>query len=312
MTTRPLASGRCRRAAPVMTPSALRSGGRPGRRGAILVGVLWVLVFLAFLAVVLRIHVGAVVLSVRVTEDKAAARIIAEAGLAQAAAMVRAGPSDEGGPTPDQIHTEVVTASGQVSVTLTNEAWRIDLNTAERPLIVGLLRASGASDGLAETLAERIVERRGGSRPGTAPQQEAPQPSADPFQSTAELALVAGLTPSIALSAETFATVSSGLAGIRLEITDERLLRSIPGLSPATIAAILRYRAGRIDRSELELALGAVSYNTTEQAISWRARLRVDLPSGHGETHEALITMSPEDDAPYRITDWRRITNELE
>lgn len=283
------------------------------RRGAILVGVLWVLVFLAFLAVVLRMHVGAVVLSVRVTEDKAAARIIAEAGLARAAALVRAGPPDGIGPMPDEIHTEAVTLSGRVGTTLSNEARRVDLNTAEKPLIVAMLRAAGAPDAAADAAASLIIERRGKPAPanGAAPQQEAPV-SQDPMQSTAELGLVPGLSPAVAIAAERYATVSSGLAGMRLETADERLLRAIPGLPSAVLSAILQHRAGRLDRAALDRVLGSVTLSASQQAITWRARLRVDLPSGHGEVHEALITISPEDDAPYRIIDWRRIADELE
>lgn len=299
---------------PSLTPSLPRpTGAASRRRGAILVGVLWVLVFLAFLAVVLRLHVGAVVLSVRVTEDKAAARIIAEAGLAQAAALVRAGPPEGIGPLPDEIQAEAETLSGRVSVTLSNEARRVDLNTAEKPLIVAVLRLAGAQEATAETIADRIIERRGKAAAGeNAPPRREAAASADPIQSIAEFALVPGVSPEVAIAAERYATVSSGLPGTRLDAADERLLRNIPGLPPSVLAAITRYRAGRLDRAELEAALGAVTYHTTEQAISWRARLRVDLPSGHGEEHEALITISPEDSAPYRIIDWRRIANELE
>ena len=297
--------------APTFRPSP--GTARRRSRGAILVGVLWVLVFLGFLAVVLRLHVGAVVLSVRVTEDKAAARIIAEAGLAQAAALVRAGPPEGIGPLPDEIQAEAETLSGRVSVTLTNEARRVDLNTAEKPLIVAVLRVAGAPEATAETVADRIIERRGKPAAGeNPPPQPEPAPSADPIQLIAELALVPGVSPEVAIAAERYATVSSGLVGIRLDAADGRLLRAIPGLPPSVASAIARYRAGRLDRRDLDVALGAVTYHTTEQAITWRAQLQVDLPSGHGENHEALITISPEDSAPYRIIDWRRIANELE
>ena len=304
-----------------MARSNARSPIAGSRRGAILVSVLWILVFLGFLAVVLRLHMSAVVASVRVTEDKAAARIVAESGLARAVALVRAGPDAGVGPLADQIQDSVETATGTVSVILTNEAWRVDFNTAERPLIVGALRAAGATPDAADTLASRIVERRGKPAapeiPGKAKDQPAPDPGqqtigAEPIQMIAELALLPGMPESVAMEIGRYATVSSGLAAVRLEVQDERLLNAIPQLPAAVVAAILGYRAGRLSYEQLGEILQGVEFNTAAQALTWRARLQVDLPSGYGEAHEALVLVAPGDDAPYRILDWRRVTNEVE
>ena len=278
------------------------------RRGAILVGVLWILVFLGFLAVVLRIHIGSVVVSVRVTEDKAAARIIAEAGLARAAGLVLAAPfENEGNAIPDEFEDSVETDTGKVSVVLTNEARRIDLNTAEKPLLIGALRAAGANASLAETLAGRLVERRG-TQPPTSP--EGPAPDADPLQTVSEVALVEGMPDEVALGLLPFTTVSSGLKGARLDALDPQVLRFIPGLPSSARQAIDRYRTGNLTREQLDQILATVEYHTSDKAASWRAVLTVELPAGHKESHEALIMISPDDDAPYRAIDWRRVTDD--
>jgi len=276
------------------------------RRGAILVGVLWVLIFLGFLAVVLRVHVGSVVASVRVTEDKAAARIIAEAGLAKAAALVLAGPQAGETELDDTISGSTETATGSVSVQMTNEAWRIDFNTGERPLIVGALRAAGAAPPLADRLTDQIVSRR-------------PRTEGDPttvgtagFQTVSEIALIEGMPVEVAMRLTRYATVSSGLKGVRLEALDEDLLRDIPDLSRDVVAAILRYRSGDISRQQLDQVLAPVTLNVVEKTLAWRVRLDVDLPAGHKEAHEALIMISPDDNAPYRILDWRRVVDEVE
>ena len=290
--------------------------GRPaGRRGSILIGVLWILVFLAFLAVVLRVHVSSVVTSVRVTEDKAAARIIAEAGLARAAGLVLAGPFSEGRRVEDEVQSSVETASGKVSVSLTNEAYRIDLNTAEKPLIVGALRAAGASPNLADELAVRIIERRGQpakvdpNNPGAVqpPNQETPPTNADPLQTASEMALIEGMPAEVALALAPITTVSSGLKGVRLLALSDETLSDIPDVPAAVIGAIKQYKKGAVTREQLESVLAGVEINTNEQAKSWRAQLKVDLPNGHSEAHEALIMISPEDNVPYRILDWRML-----
>lgn len=300
------------------------AGARHGRtkRGAILVGVLWILVFLGFLAVVLRIHIGSVVTSVRVTEDKAAARIIAEAGLARAAGLVLAAPfASEGAAIQDQFQDSVDTDTGRVTLNLTNEAWRIDLNTAEKPLVVGALRAAGADASLADTLAGRIIERRGHRQPAppdpnlaNAPQDtpapEGPAPDADPLQTVAEVALIEGMPEDVALGLRAYTTVSSGLKGARLDALDPIVLRFIPDLPSSVQSAIDRYRSGNITREQLDQVLASVEYHTSDKAATWRVRLKVDLPAGHSETHEALIMISPDDDAPYRIIDWRRVTDD--
>src|SRR5690606_24280177 len=89
------------------------------QRGAILVSVLWIMVFLGFLAVMLRVQMSGVVASVRVTEDKASARILAEAGLSLAVAEIRAGPPEGTEVMSDQISTTITLPAGVVSVTAT-------------------------------------------------------------------------------------------------------------------------------------------------------------------------------------------------
>ncbi len=284
-------------------------------------GVLWILVFLGFLAVVLRIHMGSVVTSVRVTEDKAAARIIAEAGLARAAGLVLAAPfASEGAGIQDQFQDQVDTDTGKVSVVLTNEAWRIDLNTADKPLVIGALRAAGAGASLAEALSTRILERRGHQERAPNPElenaeQEPPPPEgqapdADPLQTVSEVALIEGMPEEVALGLAPYATVSSGLKGARLDALDPRVPRFIPGLPSSVESALDRYRSGKITREELDQLLASVEYHTSEKAATWRVMLTVELPAGHSETHEALIMISPEDDAPYRIIDWRRVAGD--
>lgn len=282
-------------------------------RGAILVSVLWILVLLAFLAVTLRLYMSGVVESVRVTEEKAAARTLADAGLARAAALVQAGPEGGVGELPDELQADVATATGKVSVRVTNEAFRVDLNTADEALVTGALVAAGASRPLADALLARLIERRasgGGEDDDKAGHNGGRK--AQPLQSVAELALVEGMPAQLAIDMERFVTVSSGLAGVRLDRLDDALLHAIPGLPAAVLSGIEAARLGRLPQQELAALLAGVEYHTQEKAISWRVHINVALPSGYGETYEALVTISPEDDAPYRVIDWRRVAVGLE
>jgi general secretion pathway protein K len=296
--------------------AAVGMNSATSRRGAILVSVLWIMIFLGFLAVILRVQMTGVVASVRVTEDKASARILAEAGLSQAAAEIRAGPPDGVATLSDQISSTITLPAGVASVSATNEASRIDLNTAEWPLIVGALRAAGAAPVTADDLATKIIGHRAGPTPldgqpaGSAPQQAGNDTKL--FQTVSELAAFPGITPDIAIAIEPYVTVSSGLAGVRLEALDDGLLGEIPGLPPSVRKAIKDFHAGRLSREQLDQSLAGVTFNTLEQAPSWRVDLRTTLQSGYSESFEALMLVSNADEAPYRVLDWRRAAIELE
>lgn len=282
---------------------------RGSRQGTILVAVLWILIFLGFLAVVLRMHMSGVVASVRAAEEKEAVRVLADAGLEMAAALVRAGPQDGVGVLPDIIAGSVQTATGSVAITATNEALRIDINTGARPLIEGGLIAAGASDGAARRIAEDIVTRRGTTT--TSPPQEEPQTPQQAskekmLQSVSQLATAASLTNDVALEAERYFTVSSGLEGARLDQLDDRVLASIPDIPANVVKAIRDYRQGKITRDQMRSAASQVPYYTEDQAISWRVGLSASLPSGYSESYEAVVIISPEANAPYLVVDWRR------
>jgi hypothetical protein len=55
-----------------------------------------------------------------------------------------------------------------------------------------------------------------------------------------------------------------------------------------------------------------VPYNASEQVPTWRVDMRAKLPSGYGETFEALVMVSGSEDVPYRVLDWRRTVIDLE
>lgn len=272
------------------------------------------MIFLGFLAVILRVQLTGVVAGVRVTEDKASARILAEAGLSLAVAEIRAGSPDGVDTLSDQISSTVTLPAGVASVFATNEALRIDLNTAEQPLIIGALRAAGAAPATADDLATRIIARRLGATNEQPVGSTSLQPVGNKklFQTVSELAAFPGVTPNIAIAIDRYLTVSSGLSGVRLETLDDRLLGAIPSLPSSVRKAISDFGSGRLSREELAQALAGVNFNTPAQAQSWRVVVRTSLQSGYSESFEALILVSTADKAPYRVLEWRRTATELE
>ena len=117
---------------------------------------------------------------------------------------------------------------------------------------------------------------------------------------SSEIALLPGIPAEVAIGMEELATVSSGLEGIRIEDADRALLEAIPNFPASALAAIDAYRAGRIDRTQLVAELGLLEYHADGNAPSWRARLDVELSTGHRESYEALVAIAPDDTRPYR------------
>lgn len=286
------------------------SGGRVRkgfRRGAILIGVLWLLIFLAFLAVVLRVHLSGIADSVRSTEGKAAARIVAEAALAEAAALAIVETRAEGA-TAARLFGETETVNGTGRFVLINESVRVDLNSGLEPLVTGALLASGATANEAAALTRAIMDPRGTAAGGGPPDPETPGSLATiSFNDLSEIALLPGMPAEVAIGMEQLATVSSGLGGIRIDEADRALLEAIPNFPSSALAAIDAYRAGRIDRTQLVAELGLLEYYADSNAPSWRARLDVELTTGHRESYEALVAIAPDDTRPYRILGWQRL-----
>ncbi len=279
----------------------MAAAGRP-RRGAILVGVLWIAILLAGLAVTLRVHMSSVAASVRMTEEKSATRAIVDAGLALAAAQVRAAFTSSDQPPDSFSRQSVELQAGTVSVALTNEALRVDINKAPRELVQGALQAAGATPAQAAALTDRFIDLRTGLSPD----------SPGPLQSIDEAAAVDGMPAAVAIALARSATVSSGLTGIRLDTASDDLLRAIPGLPRATVEAILGWRAGRVSREIVDQEIASSPLHTTAISPVWRVKIEVELPSGHTEAQHALLFIGEGDDAPYRVLDWRRGTDETD
>lgn len=284
-----------------MPQSAGFVSGRRSRRGAILVGVLWVTILLSALAVALRVHMSSIALSVRITEDKAAASALADAGLAVAAARIHGAPIEGPQRLGYTLDESVELPAGRVDVSLRNEVLRVDLNRAEPPLIEGALIAAGAAPNQADRLAQNLVEMR----------EKADGSPFGALQTIDELVTVPDMVPALALRAARFATVSSGLETLPLDAVDDELLRAIPGLPRSLLQAIAGWRAGRVPRAQLDQLLAESGLHTSERSLVWRASVSVSLTSGHSEAYEVLMLVREGDEAAYRVLDWRRPSDEV-
>lgn len=102
-------------------------------------------------------------------------------------------------------HRLRLAGGGEAVVTVTNEAGKIDLNSASPVLLAGLVQAVGGSSDEGQLVAQAVVAWHTPLPPGQEGQVAAPYrragrpytPPGAPFESVDELALVDGMTPAL-------------------------------------------------------------------------------------------------------------------
>jgi len=183
----------------------MTEAGRERSRGFALLIVLWTMVLLALLVTEIT--------SAGRSDAELAANLrgsaVAEAAAngAEAIALFRyLDPSALHWPA-NGIRHRLLIGDAEVSVAMTDEDGRINPNTASAFLLVALLRRVGVDPGTAAHLAAAMVDWRSSS--GAAPSPFATKmlpyraagmtwgPPDGPFRSTAEIALVLGMTPTL-------------------------------------------------------------------------------------------------------------------
>jgi general secretion pathway protein K len=150
-----------------------------------------------------------------------------------------------------------------VTVSVADEAGKIDLNGAARPLIFGLFEAAGLDPTAADMMADRVMDWR---EPGDLKRLNGAKvadyraaglpyaPRGGPFQSIGELNLVIGMTPDLYRQLEPGITVYSVFPIPQLQSAPPIVLRAT-GMNAANIEAVLAARAqGRVAPQPFALA----------------------------------------------------------
>lgn len=257
-------------------------------RGFALLVVLWALVLISLL--VLRLTAaGSGEARLGANLRKAAvAEADADGAFAEACVrlMARAGGwSLAGG------HHELPVPGGRASVTVANEAGKVDINNAAPTLLAGLLESLGDSSETAATLAQSIVGWRtpmgpAQTGPALAPYRRAGLaygPPGEPFESVEELALVQGMTPALLDRLRPHVTVF-GLGDPVLALADPVVRRAAAG-------------AG-----EVEAGPGAPSDLDGDDVVSLTVTIHAD---GAVFTRRGIVQLEPGvAPAPYRVLTW--------
>jgi general secretion pathway protein K len=150
-----------------------------------------------------------------------------------------------------------------VTVSVADEAGKIDLNGDARPLIFGLFEAAGLDRTAADMMADRVLDwrepgdlkRLNGAKAADYRAAGLPYaPRGGPFRSIGELNLVMGMTPELYRQLEPGVTVYSVFPIPQLQSAPAIILRAT-GMDSASIEAVLAARAkGQVAPAPFALA----------------------------------------------------------
>jgi general secretion pathway protein K len=198
----------------------------------------------------------------------------------------------------------------RTSISIQDELGKIDLNQADAPLLVGVLKSAGLDVSLADDLADKILDwrtptslkrlngakdrdyREGGS---------AYQPRNGPFQSVDELLLVMDMTPALFRRLEPALTVYSGRQFIDPQLAPREALAALPDMTPDRIGIALA------SRGDQQMTSGQVS-GLPGSLAGHAFAIRLQFEHLNRTTlYQAIVRLTDNPDQPYFLLSWRRM-----
>jgi len=221
-------------------------------RGVALVVVMWLLVLLASVIGLFALNAHAEALQASALRQRVALDHAAEAGIEAVAARLLAVDARRR-PVPDGRPIAIPFGDGiTVTVAITDESGKVDLNVAEAVLLQRLFVALGVGPDEAQRLAGAIVDWRdpdalvaagGGAEARDYRAAGRPYgPANRPFARVSDVQRVLGMRHALYLRVRPFLTVHTGLAQPNIAFADRPVLRAL-GLSPAVVEQIVAARA---------------------------------------------------------------------
>ncbi|MGR6035601.1 MAG: type II secretion system minor pseudopilin [Candidatus Nitrosoglobus sp.] len=222
-------------------------------RGIALVVVLWAITLLAVIAASFAYTVRIESTLAANLVGRAKARALAEAGIAYAVFdLLR--PLQLRQLTPDGTSYPWESGAGIVTISVRDASGLIDLNTASRDLLGGLLAAAGVAEEKRNPLLDAIEDWRD---PDDVPLLQGaedknyiaaglPYGAKDgPFEDVTELQQVLGVSLELYRRIEKSLTVFSGQTGIDPAMASREILLAVPGIDPRLIEAYVQERRER-------------------------------------------------------------------
>lgn len=287
-----------------------------GETGTVLVIVLWLLAVLALAAITFAGTMRTEATVGHNTVANAQARAAADAGVYRGilALFVR---------TPntawqvDGRGYDLRFGDAQVTISVTSETGKIDLNTAPEELLDGLFRAAGLAPADALSLVDAIVDWRdedntprvNGAEYMDYQNLHLPyRPRNGPFASVDELEQVIGMTHRLYERVAPVLTVFSGKRGIDPMYAPRLALLAVPGMDPDDVEAIVATRRQNQYAEPAQpppLAGDLGDWLISGVGPVYTVRGEAKLPTGATFVREAKVWLPEQGATPYWILDWK-------
>lgn len=278
-------------------------------RGWALVSVLCVVSMLALLAAATQELTITSSRAERATEDATSIDADFDAGLARALVGV-ADQRPERRWRVDGIAQHFAYDGAEMTITVQDEAGRIDLNASDQSMISRLLQSAGLDLDAANALTDKILDWRSTSDlvrlHGASDQEYAAKgypwrPRHGPFQNVDELRLVMDMTPALFARIRPAITVNSKRPAIDFTVAPREALLAFYLDNPSKVDDILRQRADAAARGQ---ATDVVSADTSQYGQTYD--VRIDLTKNGRRRHRDVVAMLTGDDKhPYIVLAYR-------
>lgn len=288
---------------------------RPARaRGFALVTVLLVIAVLSLIAASMLTSSRVASQLVHYAHERARSGAVAEAGINRAILALL-------DPQPvrrwrfDGTPYQVSLLGTAVTLRIQDELGKIDLNAADRPLLLGLFSSAGLGPKAADLLVDKILDWRDGGGGGVKRLHGATaedyriarysyHPRGAPFQRVDELLLVMGMTHDLFRRVEPALTVYSGRALIDPQVAPREAQAALAQMDQTQADRMIAAR--RAADSSIARQDGPPSEGTIEPATSIAGRAyAISVEIANNERTNAVIRLTGDPRQPYWVLAWR-------
>jgi general secretion pathway protein K len=274
---------------------------RDDQRGSIAIVALWGVALIFMLLAPVAFATRGELQIARNSLAESRARLAAEAGtqLGLDRLLRHQGGAADGTPQPWQQGTT------RVSIAISDEAGKIDINVAPLEMLVGLFTGAGEPREAAELIACDMLDRRGDTG-GVCPEPDT-RSAGRRFAVIEQLAEVPGVGERLYGRVADSITVATGAAAIDPRVAPRAVLMSIPGATDDMVDEFIRTRAtlrdltggaGLVPPAAVPFLMASPARDftiaataRTDDGARYRAELQIRLTEGVGQ--------------PYRVIAWR-------
>lgn len=273
--------------------------------GAALLSVVLILGLLSLLTVTVAVYVNSRSTIVAMTREALHQRLLVESALAYAVGRVRSTPAGMPVRGEDRIRLKI----GRAQMSWSAESGRLDLNLADPEPLISLFIGAGLKREQAVSFVDQIAMRR--ALPAHAGAINADKALATgrggPFEHSAELLTLKGMTTDLYTRLEPFVTVFGSSNKIDPRLASKTLMGTLFSLSSVDLARLEAGRGASDEEMKAIITTIPESLPLFDLQRPQATRLLISIQTIHGtrQTVEIVFLTFDDDAVPYRILEWQ-------